>query len=83
MDYVVNSFQATKWKCAACCTMGVQCCTMEFQIKCSTEKAFAFKFIFLDLFLKYIVCFLKKTVERLDHNVFKAVGFAALCSGFN
>ncbi len=56
---------------------------MEFQIKCSTEKAFAFKCIFLNLFLKYIVCFLKKTVERLDHNVFKAVGIAALCSGFN
>lgn len=63
--------------------MEVQCCTMKFQIKCSSEKAFAFKFIFLDLFLKYIFCFLKKTVGRWDYNVFKAVGIAALCSGFN
>ncbi len=57
LDYALCS-EFIKWMCAVCCTM-------EFQIKCCTEKAFTFKCIFLDSFLKYIFCFLKKTVKRL------------------
>ncbi len=57
LDYALCS-EFIKWMCAVCCTM-------EFQMKCCTEKAFAFKCIFLDSFLKYIFCFLKKTVKRL------------------
>lgn len=68
MQYAVQwKYNAVKWN---------------FKLNAAQKKHLHLNF-FLDLFLKYILCFLKKTVERLDHNVFKAVGIAALCSGFN